>query len=155
MTAPGATWIDRQNLTRTPVATGNGFGQEVRDAMAARADHLVDGGLARRQGQAVIFQRDLLDTLAKRELTDAADAISARTGLAQRPSSSGELVSGTYRERITLSSGRFAMIDDGLGFQLVPWRPAIEQSLGRHVTGTLTPGGTVDWTIGRARGLGL
>ena len=123
--------------------------------MAARADHLVDGGLARRQGQAVIFQRDLLDTLAKRELTDAADAISARTGLAHRPSSSGELVSGTYRERITLSSGRFAMIDDGLGFQLVPWRPAIEQSLGRHVTGTLTPGGTVDWTIGRARGLGL
>lgn len=154
VTAPGATWLDRQNLSRTPVATGNGFGQEVRDAMAARGDHLVDAGLARRQAQSVVFQRDLLDTLAKRELTDAADTISARTGLAHRPSASGELVSGTYRERINLSSGRYAMIDDGLGFQLVPWRPAIEHSLGRHVTGTLTPGGAVDWTIRRTRGLG-
>ncbi len=155
VTAQGATWLDRQNLSRTPAAAGGGFGQEVREAMAARADHLVSAGLARRQGQTVIFQRDLLDTLAKRELEDAAQAISARTGLPHRPSASGELVSGTYRERLDLSSGRFAMIDDGLGFQLVPWRPAIEQSLGRHVTGTLTPGGAVDWTLGRSRGLGL
>ena len=27
---------------------------------------------------------------------------------------------GIYRQRVTLASGRFAMIDDGLGFQLVP-----------------------------------
>ena len=33
------------------------------------------------------------------------------------------------------------MIDDGLGFQLVPWRPALEQKLGQQVPGTLTPGG--------------
>ncbi len=28
----------------------------------------------------------------------------------------------------TLASGRFAMIDDGLGFQLVPWSPSLETS---------------------------
>lgn len=153
VTAPGATWLDRQNLSRTPLVTGGGFGQELREAMAARADHLASAGLARRQGQALI-QRDLLDTLAKRELADAAQAISARTGLAYRPSASSEQVAGIYRERLNLSSGRFAMIDDGLGFQLVPWRPAIEQSLGRHVAGTLMPGGSIDWTLDRARGLG-
>ena len=53
------------------------------------------------------------------------------------------------------SSGRFAMIDDGLGFQLVPWRPALEQRLGQQVSGTLTPGGRIDWSFGRRRGLGI
>ena len=39
------------------------------------------------------------------------------------------------------------MIDDGLGFQLVPWRPALEQQLGRQVSGVMTPGGGVDWSF--------
>ena len=67
----------------------------------------------------------------------------------------GERVSGTYRQRVALSSGRFAMIDDGLGFQLVPWRPTLEQRLGRQVLGAMSSNGTVDWSIGRKRGLGL
>src|SRR5258705_3784353 len=53
-----------------------------------------------------------------------------------------------YWQRVTLSSGRFAMIDDGLGFQLVPWRPALEQRLERQVSGAMMPGGRVDWEIG-------
>ena len=67
----------------------------------------------------------------------------------------GEHVSGIYRKRVTLASGRFAMIDDGLGFQLVPWRPGLEQRLGQQVSGTMTPGGGVDWSFRRKRGLGL
>ncbi|WP_456307167.1 DUF3363 domain-containing protein [Novacetimonas pomaceti] len=47
------------------------------------------------------------------------------------------------------------MVDDGLGFQLVPWRPALEQKLGWQVSGTLLPGGSVDWNFGRKRGLGI
>ena len=31
-----------------------------------------------------------------------------------------------HGQRVTLSSGRFAMNDDGMRFQLVPWRPALE-----------------------------
>ncbi|HZZ23221.1 MAG TPA: DUF3363 domain-containing protein [Roseiarcus sp.] len=37
-------------------------------------------------------------------------------------------------------------MDDGLGFQLVPWRPALEQRLGQNVSGALTPGGGIDWS---------
>lgn len=59
-----------------------------------------------------------------------------------------------FRERVDLASGRFAMIDNGLGFQLVPWRPALEHHLGRHVTGQSIPGGGIDWGMGRVRGLG-
>lgn len=155
ITAPGATWLDRQLVAREPAATGAAFGSEVRDAMAARVDHLVGEGLARRQGQAVVFARDLLDTLGRRELADVARAISVRTGLQHRPSAPGEYVTGAYRERLNLASGRFAMIDDGMGFQLVPWRPALDQHLGQHITGTMSPGGGVDWTLGRSRGLGI
>ena len=147
VTASGATWIDRQLLAKDPPLSGGGFGAEVRDAMDRRADHLIEEGLARRMGQRIIFARDLLNTLRRRELDDAVAKLSTDTGLAHHPSAEGEYVAGTYRQRVTLASGRFAMIDDGLGFQLVPWRPALEQKLGQHVAGTLTPGGAVDWTF--------
>ena len=153
--APGATWLDRQLVARDPVATGNGFGREVRDALDARASHLETQGLARRQGQRVILAQDLVGTLKNQELTAATQAIAARTGLEHKPSGAGDYVSGIYRERVTLSTGRFAMIDEGLGFQLVPWRPALDQHLGQHITGTMSPGGSVDWALGRGRGISL
>jgi type IV secretory pathway VirD2 relaxase len=155
VTAPGATWIDRQLLTKEPTLSLSGFGAEVREAMDRRVEHLAGEGLARRQGQRIIFARDLLNTLRKRDLSAAATRLSAETGLAYRASVEGEHVAGVYRQRITLSSGRFAMIDNGLGFQLVPWRPALEQQLGQQVSGVLAPGGNVDWSFGRKRGLGL
>lgn len=155
VTAPGATWIDRQLLAKEVVLSGSGFGAEVRQAMDRRIEHLAGQGLARRQGQRVIFARDLLNTLRKRDLNAAATTLSAETGLVYRPSAEGENIAGIYRQRVTLSSGRFAMIDDGLGFQLVPWRPALEQQLGRQVSGVMLPSGGVDWSFGRKRGLGL
>ena len=155
VTAPGATWIDRQLLAKEATLSGSGFGAEVREAMDRRVEHLAGEGLARRQGQRVIFARDLLNTLRKRDLSAAAATLSAESGLGYRPSAEGENVAGIYRRRVTLSSGRFAMIDDGLGFQLVPWRPALEPQLGRQVAGIMLPSGVVDWGLGRKRGLGL
>jgi hypothetical protein len=123
--------------------------------MDRRIEHLAGQGLARRQGQRVIFARDLLNALRKRDLSAAATTLSAETGLVHRPSAEGENIAGIYRQRVTLSSGRFAMIDDGLGFQLVPWRPALEQHIGRQVAGVITPSGGADWSFARKRGLGL
>lgn len=71
------------------------------------------------------------------------------------PTSTGGSVSGAYRETIRLSSGRFAMINDGLGFQLVPWSPSLEKNLDRQVSGIARSDGGVDWRLGRSRGLGL
>ena len=51
-------------------------------------------------------------------------------------------------------SGRFAKIDNGLGFQLVPWRPALEQRLERQVSGVVTAR-VIDWDFARKRGFGL
>ena len=153
--ARGATWIDRQLLAKEFALSGGDFGAEVRKAMDRRIDHLVEQDLARRQGKRVIFARDLINTLRRRELDEVVAKLSADTGLAHRPSAEGEHVSGIYRQRVALASGRFAMIDDGLGFQLVPWRPALEQRLGQQVSGVLTPGGGIDWSFQHKRGLGL
>lgn len=155
ITAPGATWLDRQLLARDPATSGRGFGLEVQGAMAARVDHLEAQGLARRQGQRVILADDLIGTLRSRDIESATASIATRTGLAHKPSAEGNFVSGIYRERVTLSSGRFAMIDDGLSFQLVPWRPALDRHIGQHVTGTMARGGSVDWALGRGKSIGL
>jgi len=153
--APGATWLDRQLVSREPVETAGGFGAEVRDALAARSEQLATEGLARRQGQRFIFAKDLLDELRSRELIDAAKTIVARSGLEHMPTGPGDHLAGIYRERVTLSSGRFAMIDNGMGFQLVPWRPSLERHLGQAVAGTVNARGGVDWSFTRSRTLGL
>jgi type IV secretory pathway VirD2 relaxase len=155
ISAAGSTWLDRQLLAKESALSSSGFAAEVREAMERRIDHLVEQDLARRQGGRVIFARDLISTLRQRDLDEAVFKLSIDTGLIHRPSREGEYVSGIYRERVTLASGRFAMIDDGVGFQLVPWRPALEQRLGQAVSGTLTPSRGIDWSFQRKRGLGL
>ena len=73
---------DRQLVAREPASlSSGGFGREVRDAMDARVEHLVAEGLAKRQGQRVIFGREMLDTLRRRELETTAARIDASTGV--------------------------------------------------------------------------
>ena len=155
VTAEGATWLDRHLIDRDPPPLGGGFGAAMSHALDARADHLVDEGLARRQGQRFIFARNLIGTLKQRELDRVIGRIAADTGLPHKPSAPGDHVTGVYRRRLTLASGRFAMLDDGLGFQLVPWRPALDPQLGKHISGTMAVGGGVDWSFGKQRGLGI
>jgi len=154
--ANGATWLDRQLLARGATSLcDRGFGRELSEAMEVRVEFLVSEGLARWQGQRVIFIRDLLDTLRRRELDTAGAKISAETGLPYHSLAEGETIAGVYRQRVSLASGRFAMIDDGLGFSLVPWTPSLERQLGRQVSGVVRSGSTIDWSFGRKRGLGL
>jgi type IV secretory pathway VirD2 relaxase len=156
--ATGATWLDRQAIAREPIAlSDSGFGAEVRQALDERAEHLIGEGLAERQGQGgrVVFARRLLSTLRQREVDALGEKLATETGLPFNRAASGEYVAGAYRQRLALASGRFAMIDDGLGFQLVPWSPSLEKQIGRHVSGVARDDGGVDWDFGRKRGLGL
>ncbi|MGY3076850.1 type IV secretory pathway VirD2 relaxase [Bradyrhizobium sp. LM6.10] len=156
VTAKGATWLDHRLVERDPMPLAmGGFGREARDAMEARTEHLIQEGLARRQGQRIILQRDLLNTLRGRELDEVGAKVSVDTGLPHVKAASGEHVAGTYRQRLTLTSGRFAMIDDGLGFQLVPWSRELEKKFGQHVSGVAKDGGGIEWGFGRKRDLGL
>lgn len=88
VTASGATWLDRQAITREPSALSEGgFGAEVWQAMEQRADHLVAEGFAERQGGRIVFARDLIATPRQRELEALGDKLSAETGQPFRSSS--------------------------------------------------------------------
>ena len=131
-----------------------GFGAEVRAALDRRIDTLAGQGLARRDRDKVTLGRNLVSTLRSRELDAVGRRLASETGLAHLPAEPGEHVTGVYRRRLSLASGRFAMIDNGLGFQLVPWIPSLERELNRQVNGVAGPGG-VEWSFGRKRDLSL
>ena len=73
----------------------------------------------------------------------------AHAGMNRFYHSEGERVAGIYRQRVTLTSGRQATIDNGLGVQLVPWRPTPEQQLGRQVSRVASHSGAMEWNFGR------
>ncbi|WP_455431903.1 DUF3363 domain-containing protein [Thauera aminoaromatica] len=147
----GSTWLDQQLIGGGSGLGDLGFGGDAKQAMQQRADFLAEQGLAERRGQRVILARNLLGTLRNRELAQAAKDIAAETGLEHRPVADGQRAAGIYRRSVMLASGRYAMLDDGMGFSLVPWKPVIEQRLGQQLAATVRGGG-VSWEIGRTRG---
>lgn len=148
----GATWLDQQLIANAAGFGDQGFGGGVRQALQQRADFLVEQGFAERRGQRVVLMRNQLATLRGRELDTAAKTLAAETGLTHRPVAKGQRVSGVYRRSVQLASGRFAVLEAGREFSLVPWRPVIEQRLGQSLTATVR-GSQVSWELGRRRGL--
>lgn len=154
--AKGATWLDRQMVAREPQPlSSTGFGAQVSDALERRGAELEAMGLASMRGGRRRLARDLIATLRNTELARISANIQAETGLAPIDPAEGDRFGGVYRRRFDLVSGRFAMVEDGLGFQLVPWTRSLEAHLSKEVSGSMTPGGGVDWTMGRKRGIGL
>jgi type IV secretory pathway VirD2 relaxase len=146
--AAGATWLDRLLVDQRDDLSPTGFGSDVRAALADREGFLVREGLAERRGQRTILMRNVLETLRAREIAGAAQRIQTETGLVYHPLVDGEPVSGVLRRSVVLASGRFAMLDDGIGFSLVPWRPVLEGRVGQVIT-TVTRGDLVSWDLSR------
>jgi len=115
----------------------------------------VEQGLASRDGGGIRYARNLIATLRQRELKTVGRSLAGKSGIPFRQSGEGDPVTGAYRQRFNLASGRFAMIDDGLGFELVPWSPSLEKQRGREVSGIIRGDGGIDWSFARKRGFGL
>jgi len=148
----GATWLDQQLIGGGTGLGDLGFGGEVKNALRERAGFLAEQGFAEQRGQRVVLARNLLATLRGRELAKAAKDIAAETGLEHRPAADGQRVTGIYRRSVMLASGRYAMLDDGMGFSLVPWRPVIEPRLGQQLAATVRGSG-VSWHLGKVQSL--
>ena len=148
--AIGATWLDQQLIGGSKGLVDLGFGREVKSALQQRADFLVEQELGELHGQRVVLVRNLLSILNGRELAKVAQNIAAETGLEHRPFADGQRVTGTFRRDLMLTSGRYAVLDDGMGFSLVPWKPVIEQRLGQQIAATAR-GNEVSWEVGRSR----
>ena len=154
ISASGATWLDRQLVVAEPTPLAqHGFGAEVREALDRRRNHLESAGLGETRDGKFQPARKLIAKLRDEELGRVKAELGAR-GRTAVTGGEGDMVSGVYARRLDLASGRFAMIDDGLGFQLVPWTRSLDARLGQAVGGTIKGNG-VDWSFGKRRGLGL
>jgi Protein of unknown function (DUF3363) len=152
----GATWLDRELVAsaRTPLRM-SGFGWDVARALDHRAERLIGIGHVKMQPDGTfLLPRNLVAILERQEVERVGQAMAKERGLTFRPAKAGEYVSGTLAGSANLASGRYAMIDDGLGFSLVPWQPVLDQRIGQHITGVMRHGG-IEWDFGRKLGLGL
>ncbi|HUO00793.1 MAG TPA: DUF3363 domain-containing protein [Bradyrhizobium sp.] len=153
----GATWLDRElvSRSRTPFANA-GFGGDVARAMERRKQALVDMGHATPLPDGGIrAPTDLLSRLERAEVTRAGQAMATERGLPFQEVRTGEYVSGKLIGSTQLASGRFAMIDNGLGFSLVPWQPVLDKRIGQHITGAMRDNGGIEWSLGRKRELDI
>ena len=152
----GATWLDRQMIVEDRSdLRDSGFGREVGKAMNRRAQRLVEMGLATAKDGKIRLPVDTVATLERQEVERVGHQMARERGLAYMPANAGEYVSGRLAGAASLVSGRFAMIDNGLGFQLVPWQPLLEKRIGQHIGGLMRDDGGIEWTFGRNRGLSL
>jgi hypothetical protein len=142
----GITALDEDPDLADAGRLGGGFGRTIAEALQRRRQWLVEAGLAGRP--------DAMDILRRRELARVADRLSRELGIPFASTSEGSVVQGRYAQSVRVGALRMAVVEDGAGFSLVPWRRALERQLGRDVSGVVR-GGDVDWAFGRQRGRGL
>jgi uncharacterized protein DUF3363 len=99
--------------------------------------------------------KDFVTNLEHAEVTRVGKVMAAERGLTFTAAKTGEYVGGTLVGSARLASGRFAMIDDWIGLQLVPWQPVLDKRIGQHITGTVRDAGGIEWSFGRKRRLGI
>jgi type IV secretory pathway VirD2 relaxase len=152
----GATWLDRELVAKDHLPiTDAGFGREVNVALDRRAQRLVEMGHATAKDGFISIPRRTIAVLERQEVERVGKAMAAERGLTYAPSGPGEYVSGRLAGVATLASGRFAMIEDGLGFQLVPWQPVLEKRLDHYISGVRRDDGGIEWDFSRKRQIGL
>ncbi|WP_231866886.1 DUF3363 domain-containing protein [Acetobacter malorum] len=156
ITADGATWLDRGLVSRgNSNVVDAGFGHEVTIARQRRQNVLIGRGDAwsDEHGQ-VRYRKGLLATLERRELDRVGGEMETARGTSYRTMADGERVRGTLKEKVRLASGTYALVENAQEFVLVPWKPVIEKRLGQEIAGVMRAG-TIDWQLGRERGLGV
>ena len=146
-----ATWLDQELAGESPEPLrDSGFGREVRSALALRRQWLTFQGLGEEiDGQFSMWPGSIA-ALRQRELSAAAAQLSGELGLSFVQATEGERIEGVLRGRVDLASGRFALVENGRDFTLVPWRPVLEPHLGKELSGVARHDG-ISWTIGRGR----
>jgi type IV secretory pathway VirD2 relaxase len=154
--AEGATWLDKELLSRrSETLIEQGFGTEVRSALARRREWLLAQGLAQLTTDEVFRPTlDMLSQLRQRDLRQAGAALSKQLGLSYVEPREGEQISGTVGRTIRLTSGRFTVIKTAREFTLVPWQECLARLREGHLLGDWTREG-LQWSRARARQSGL
>jgi len=146
-----STWLDKQLAEGGHGAIRDvGYGREVRTALAARRQWLIEQQLADGERSAFRYRDGAIDSLRQRELREAGERIG--TGLGKRFESArmGERIEGIIARRVDLESGSFAVVERARDFTLVPWRDALDRNIGKAASGIMRTDG-ISWQLGRGR----
>jgi hypothetical protein len=142
------TWLDE-----TPMGDGvqRGFAREVADASRARKAFLAEIGIIASPDADLGMAAKV--RIGQMDLDAAGRELSGELGKSYvRAPTSGE-IHGVYRQAVDRPSGRFAVIDRGGDFTLVPWREVMDRNRGLMVTGRIGRN-SISWTLTRAPGIG-
>ena len=145
------TWLDRELDGGGGSAVRDaGFGREVRTALAARRQWLVEQQLADPDGATLRLREGAMDRLRQRELVQAGDRLAQEVDKAFAPASMGERIEGVIARRVDLEGGSYALVERSRDFTLVPWRNVLERNMGKAASGIMRADG-ISWQFGRGR----
>lgn len=145
------TWLDRElTCSVSGPVRDLGFGAEVRTAIAARGQWLVEQQLATGEGRELRLRSGAMEELGRREMRDAGGRLALQLGKPFEPTRNGDRIEGVIARRVDLESGSYAVVERSRDFTLVPWRDVLERNIGRVAAGIMRTGG-ISWQLGRGR----
>lgn len=149
--AEAATWLDRELAAASPLPIRDaGFGSELRAALTARGQWLVEQQLADTDGKQVRVRANALLLLQRGELLDAGETLANELGKPFVEAQPGSVIQGRLTRRVDLVGGTFALVEQSREFTLVPWRQVLEKQIGKRVAGLMRTDG-VSWRFSRSR----
>ena len=149
--ADAPTWLDRELADGSPTALRDvGFGREVRTALAARRQWLIEQQLGVDEGGGLRLRADALTRLGEREIQRAGEQLAAELGKAYSPARPSEPIEGVIARRVDLESGSQALVERSKDFTLLPWRVVLERNIGKAASGIMRTDG-ISWQFGRGR----
>ena len=149
----GETWLDRQLAGQAVELLGSaGLGGDVRSAMDERMKRHFQRGIVNDRDAKELNDNHLM-ALQKEGMLHASLDISKETGLTYRPIQPGDRIEGTFKRIHQTEHAKFAVIDRGREFSLVPWKRDLEKLRDRPIEITMSRSRDIAWTIGRTRGL--
>lgn len=150
-TIDAPSWIDHELAASNPAAIRDaGFGREVRAAIAARRQWLIEQQLVEAGSGLTRLSPDAISALRERELRRAGEGLAEAVGKPFAQVRVGERIEGKIARRLDLESGSYALVERSRDFTLVPWRDVLERNLGKPVSGIMRTDG-VSWQFGRGR----
>ncbi len=149
----GETWLDRQLADEAEQTIGHaGLGGEVRASMDQRMRWLRSRGLVSSRDAQTLSPGDMA-RLRQDGMQHAGIDVAKQTGLSYRPLEAGEKLEGNFANTYKTPDAKFAIIEHGKEFSLVPWNPELEKMRARQIQLMMSPSMQLSWTRGRERGL--
>lgn len=133
-TAEGATWLDRKLLSKNGHGIHNkGFGADAIRALRLRQQWLIKEEFLMEKNGKLIASRNMLQKLGQREVTQVAGQLQKELGLKYQSTNVAGNLKGQAIKSLKLASGRFALVQKGKEFSLVPWSQKQSKAIGTDI----------------------